>query len=64
MSIAKFRGSNGKTKTPVDKRSKGTLMSVTQIFVHAPKGANRVKGMHMVESIFGQEPDLLADDEM
>ena len=62
--IAKFRGANGKTKTPVDKRSKGTLMSVTQIFVHAPKGANRVKGMDMVESIFGQEPDLLADDEM
>ena len=41
-------------------------MGVTLIFNHAPKGANRVKGMNMVQSIFGVgiEPDLIADDEM
>lgn len=66
--IARF--SDGKKiKTPIDKRSKGTLMGATLIYNHAPKGANRVQGMQNVHHIFGRvgiEPDLLADpdDEM
>ena len=54
VSIANFRtaAGKGKTKTPIELRSKGTLMGATLIY-DAPPGekSDRVKGMQHVRDI-------------
>ena len=63
VSIANFRtaAGKGKTKTPIELRSKGTLMGATLIY-DAPPGekSDRVKGMHHLRDI--NAPSVHPDD--